>query len=207
MYVPEAFQVTDQTIIRGFIEQHSFGMLVLNGPDGFPIITHLPFLIRFEKEQILVEGHLARANPMAEYISNGRSATIVINGAHGYVSSSVYGHVNVSTYNYQTAHLSGLIDPLSPEELKVHLSETVHQHESNRLHPIRMSELPHDMLNAYVAEILGFRLTVFKTEVAFKLSQNRTEEDFQRIIADLKKGNTDQQQLAAVMEQWGKKEL
>ena len=207
MYVPEAFQVTDQSIIRSFLEQHSFGMLLINGHNGFPIITHLPFLIRFEREHISVEAHLARANPMAEYISNARPATIVINGAHGYVSSSVYGHVNVPTYNYQTAHLSGLIDPLSPEELKVHLSETVHQYESNRLNPIRMNELPHDMLNAYMTEIIGFRLAVFKTEVAFKLSQNRTEEDFQRIVADLKQGNADQQQLAAVMLQWGKKEL
>lgn len=192
-------------MIRSFLEQHSFGMLMINGHNGFPIVTHQPFLIRHEEESISVEGHLAKANPMAEYISNGRSAKIVINGAHGYVSSSVYGHVNVPTYNYQTAHLSGTIDPLSSEELMVHLGETVRQYEANRLDPIQINELPREMLNAYMNEIIGFRLTVFKTEVAFKLSQNRNEDDFQRIIADLKQGNTDQQQLAAVMLQWGKK--
>lgn len=180
-------------------------MLMINGHNGFPIVTHLPFLIRHEEDHISVEGHLAKANPMAEYINNGRSAKIVINGAHGYVSSSVYGHVNVPTYNYQTVHLSGTIDPLSSEELIIHLGETVRKYEANRQNPIQINELPREMLNGYMNEIIGFRLTVFKTEVAFKLSQNRNEDDFQRIIADLKQGNTDQQQLAAVMLQWGKK--
>ena len=162
MYVPEAFQVTDQSMIRSFLEQHSFGMLLINGHNGFPIVTHLPFVIRFEEKGISVEGHLAKANPMAAYIDNGRSAKIVINGAHGYVSSSVYDHVNVPTYNYQTAHLSGTIDALSQEELMIHLAETVQQYETNRKNPVQISELPHEMLNTYMDEIIGFRLTVLK---------------------------------------------
>ncbi len=178
---------------------------MINGHNGFPIVTHLPFLIQFEDERITVEGHLAKANPMVEYFNNGKPAKIVINGAHGYVSSSVYGHVNVPTYNYQTAHLSGTIDLLSAEELQVHLTKTVQQYEANRKNPIQINELPREMLNAYMNEISGFRLTVFKTEVAFKLSQNRNEDDFQRIIDDLKLGNKDQQQLAAAMLQWEKK--
>jgi transcriptional regulator len=207
MYVPEAFQVTDPSVIRSFLEQHSFGMLMINGHNGFPIVTHLPFLIRFDDDCISVEGHLAKANPMAEYLSNGRTAKIVINGAHGYVSSSVYGHVNVPTYNYQAAHLLGTIDLLSSEELRVHLAETVRQYEANRKNPIQIEELPVEMVNSYMNEISGFRLTVFRTEVAFKLSQNRNEDDFQRIISDLKHGNAGQQQLAAVMQQWEKKSV
>ncbi|MNR32624.1 hypothetical protein D3C85_1502250 [compost metagenome] len=40
-----------------------------------------------------------------------------------------------------------------------------------------------------------------QVEAAFKLSQNRNEVDFQRILDDLSTGNEEEKQLAEVMKQ------
>ena len=43
------------------------------------------------------------------------------------------------------------------------------------------------MMVRYNKEILGFRMNVSKIEAAFKLSQNRSHEDQNEIVEDLKK--------------------
>lgn len=200
MYIPEPFQITDSAVIEAFVEQHPFGILLFNGQDGIPVASHIPFLFRKEGEKWLVEGHLAKANPQSSAIRSGNPGKFIINGAHGYVSSGVYGHVNVPTYNYQAVHLSGMLDRLSDADLRKHLVQVVNHFEQNRENPVNVSELPKEMLNAYEQEITGFRLTVFKTEAAFKLSQNRNDADFESIVADLRKGNADQCKLAEEMQ-------
>jgi transcriptional regulator len=200
MYIPEPFQITDSAVIEAFVEKHPFGTLLFNGQDGIPVVAHIPFLFRKEGEKWLIEGHLAKANPQSLAIRSGNPAKLIIIGAHGYVSSGVYGHVNVPTYNYQAVHFSGMLDRLSDTDLRKHLVQVVNHFEQNRENPVNVSELPKEMLNAYEQEIIGFRLTVFKTEAAFKLSQNRNDADFENVVADLRKGNADQCKLAEEMQ-------
>lgn len=205
MYIPGAFRIEDTAIIRTFLEEHPFGTLLVNGADGFPVAAHLPFLWSFEKDEIFVEGHLSKRNPLAGYLNSGRTVKVIVEGEHGYVSSSVYGHMNVPTYNYQAAHLYGISEILSEEKLTAHLEKVVAAFEKNREIPLQFAEFPPEMIRDYQQEIMGFRLTVFKTEVAFKLSQNRNEADFERILNDLTNGSAEQQRLAKEMKRWGRK--
>lgn len=202
MYIPGAFRIEDNTIIRTFLEEHPFGTLMVNGADGFPVAAHLPFLWFFEKDELFVEGHLSKRNPLAGYLTSGRTAKVIVEGEHGYVSSSVYGHINVPTYNYQAAHLYGITEILSGEQLTVHLEKVVSTFEKNRDFPLQFEGFPADMIHEYEQEITGFRLAVFKTEVAFKLSQNRNKADFERIVNDLANGSDAQQRLAKEMKRW-----
>lgn len=201
MYIPEAFEITDFPTILAFLQQHPFGILTVNGLDGLPVASHLPFLVRNERETLILEGHLARANDLESYLHRELAATMIVNGAHGYVSSSVYEHVNVPTYNYQAVHLSGTIAVLKPAELLEHLKAVVGNFEANRDQPIDFDQWLPEMIESYMQEITGFRLTIFKIEAAFKLSQNRNDDDFDRIVADLQQGNPDQLRLAEEMHQ------
>jgi transcriptional regulator len=199
MYIPEAFEITDSHTISAFLQEHPFGVLTVNGDAGVPVATHLPFLLRFDGETILLEGHLAKANEQVAYLREGQLATMIVSGAHGYVSSSVYGHVNVPTYNYQAVHLTGTISVLNEGELLEHLKTVVGNFEQYREMPIDFDQWPLKMIAHMMEEITGFRLTVSRTEAAFKLSQNRNETDWNRIVEDLKKGNPDQVKLAEEM--------
>jgi transcriptional regulator len=199
MYIPEHFAIMDPATIRTFLQEHPFGILTVNGDDGVPAVVHLPFLPRFEGDAIFLEGHLAKTNEMAQYLTGSKWARMIVNGAHGYVSSSVYGHVNVPTYNYQAVYLTGTVRVLTNEELLRHLKAVVNSFEQNRERPIDFGNWPVEMIEQNMRGITGFRLTVTKTEAAFKLSQNRNDADFARIVADLQQGNADQIRLAEEM--------
>lgn len=204
MYIPEEFNVSDRKSIQKFISEYNFGMLIMNGIDGMPVVSHLPFVLKEIEHEFVLEFHLAKANPQANLIKNGTQGKVVVNGPNAYVSSSVYGHVNVPTFNYQAVHLMGSLQVLSKEELVKHSKELVALFESNREKQVDTSLWPREMLEAYSNEIIGVRLNVYKVEAAFKLSQNRNEEDYQAIIQDLSKGNWNEKALAEEMKKWKK---
>jgi len=106
-------------------------------------------------------------------------------GTHGYISSSVYHHMNVPTYNYQSVYLSGTTVRLNEEEFLTHLKELVHGFEDGRKQPLPFTHFPEKMIQGYLREIVGIRLIVDHMEGAYKLSQNRNQKDFDSIITDL----------------------
>lgn len=186
MYAPEYFEVTDPNELWEFVSAHPFGMLLSNGNDGFPIVSHLPFVLLDDGGKYFLEFHVANPNEHLNYLENGATAKMVINGAHGYISSSVYGHENVPTYNYMSVHLMGRVYRLTEEELSRHLQSLVNAFEQDRNQPLDFTSLSPEMITAYSKEITGIRLEVFKHRGIFKLSQNREPNDYQRILNDLK---------------------
>ena len=185
MYIPKDFKITDQQEILQFIGKNSLGILISSTGVFEPLVTHIPFISSAENDEIMLEGHLALANPHAEQIKNGKTALVIFSGPNAYVSSAVYTHENVPTWNYQAVHLYGTIEVLSKDDLKAHLKQAVNFFESERATKIDFSTFSQSMLNSYLNEILGFRLKVYKTEAAYKLSQNRNAIDYQNIIDDL----------------------
>ncbi|MGV3612429.1 MAG: FMN-binding negative transcriptional regulator [Fluviicola sp.] len=201
MYIPKDFELKDQELVLKFLEQHAFGTLTVNGSDGFPEAVHIPFTGEFEEAKKFLEFHVAKPNTIVQAISAMKTGKIIVTGAHGYISSSVYTHVNVPTYNYEAVHVSGGIEELNPQELKNHLTKLVDTFEYSREDKVRMSQWPTEMIDAYMQEIVGYRIEIQHLEAAFKLSQNRNETDFNRILDDLNTRNTNDQQLAEAMKQ------
>lgn len=201
MYIPAEFELKDQKLILDFLEQHPFGSLVVNGTDGFPAVVHIPFTCEFTESSNALEFHVAKQNEIAESISRANQGKMLVVGEHGYISSSVYTHVNVPTYNYQAVHASGLIRKLDRDELRSHLSKLVDRFESGRNKRVEMSQWPADLIEVYMNEIIGYRIEIHKMEAAFKLSQNRNEVDFNRVLDDLNAGNPNEKQLAEAMKQ------
>jgi transcriptional regulator len=186
MYAPFPFNLEDPKKIREFLQEHPFGTLIQSG-DAEPIATHLPFEIRIQEDEIMLISHIAKNNPQSALIRNGKKALVTFLGPHGYISSSVYGHPNVPTWNYQAVHVNGVIETLSEEELNDHLNRMVNQHESGREEKLDLSKLPKEMLNSYRQEIIAFKIIPYRIEAAFKLSQNRNKEDHSAILKDLEK--------------------
>lgn len=201
MYIPKDFELKDRELVLAFLEQHPFGSLAVNGRDGIPAIVHIPFTCEFANPVKYLEFHVAMENTIVSAISEADRGKMVILGVHGYISSSVYTHVNVPTYNYESVHVSGKIEQLTQSELKGHLTKLVDSFEANRENKLQMSQWPTDLINSYMQEIVGYRIEIQELEAAFKLSQNRNEVDFNRIIADLNTGNSNDQQLAEAMKQ------
>lgn len=186
MYIPKEFEIRNPDEIIDFISNHSFATIV-SPHTSFPMACHLPLVVKTEQGKIILEGHISLANEQHRLLQDNTNVLCIFQGPHGYISSSVYHHHNVPTWNYQTVHAQGMATRLTREELLLHLSELVDQHEVSRENPLGFDHFDPKMIESYLREIVGFSIQIQKTEAAYKLSQNRNEEDHHAIVADLEK--------------------
>jgi transcriptional regulator len=199
MYIPNEFRETDKKEVFSFLDKNRFGAFLMNGMDGFPMVTHLPFYLCGTIDAFCIEFHLSAANPQAVLVKNGALAKWVVAGPSAYVSAGLYDHANVSTYNYQAIHVSGSLTLLTPEEIRTHLQAVSDHFEKKRANPHDVNALPKEMLENYMKEIVVARLEPFKVDAAFKLSQNRNQGDLQRIIDELDSGSEQEKAIAQKM--------
>ena len=185
MYIPKEFKETNQAEILHFIGKNALGILVSSTGVFEPLVSHIPFISSLKNDEIILEGHLAINNPHAEQIKNGKTALVIFQGPNAYISSSVYTHENVPTWNYQAVHLYGTVEILTKSELENHLSQAIDHFETERNNKLDYSKFSKSMLDNYLNEIIGLRLRTYKIEAAYKMSQNRNNTDFQNIVTDL----------------------
>lgn len=199
MYIPKYFQVKNVDEVIGFIEKNSFATIVTT-KKGKPIATHLPLQFQKEGEDYVITGHLAYGNPQWRTFEACESVLVIYQGPHAYISSSWYGHENVPTWNYQAVHVYGQVSLLSGEELKQDLTMLLEKYEKHRENPILWDKLSPQLLERELKGIVGFKIKIKEIQAAYKLSQNRNEEDYHNIVEKLQEEDyLNSQQLAEVM--------
>jgi transcriptional regulator len=199
MYVPRRYQETDLNVIEAFVRANGFGTLVTF--DGArPRATHALMDLLRAGERLTLTGHIARANKQWRDFVGGREALAIFHGPHTYVSPRWYNHVNVPTWNYMAVHVYGaprLIE--DPGELRAVLKALVDKYERTP-GTYRMEDLPADYVESQMQAVAGFVLDVTEVSAAWKLSQNREREDYDNIIAELRKrGDENSTAVAAEM--------
>lgn len=201
MYVPTAFRVDDLPALHGFIEQHSFGLLVSSDEGGLTG-SHLPFLLnRQAGPQGTLIGHVAKANRQWE--DSGREVLVVFSGPHAYISPTWYATPNtVPTWNYVAVHATGILDLIhDPDELMALLQSTVKKYESGR-QPEWMLDPGSEFNRQLLSGIVGFRIAITKLDGKWKLNQNHPVERRERVIAALQnEPHEDARKIADLMQQ------
>lgn len=185
MYLPKVFAETDPARIYDFVEAYSFGMLVVPGADGQLEIAHLPFLLdRAAGMHGVLRAHVARANPIWKNAAEGRPATVIFAGPHGYVSPRWYEQPreHVPTWNYMAVHAIGRLEaPMERADLARLVDELSAFHEREAPEAWRMADLEATFREELFDAIVGLRLVVDRFEAKLKLSQNRSPEDHARV--------------------------
>lgn len=199
MYIPKYFQVTNIKEIIEFLEGNSFATIV-SSKKGKPIASHLPIRLHKLGEDYYLTGHLAYGNPQWRTFETSDDVLAIFQGPHGYISSSWYGHENVPTWNYQAVHIYGQVSILGEDELKQDLSELLEKYEKKRINPVLWDKLSPQLLETQLKGIVGFKVKVQEIQAAYKLSQNRNEEDYHNIVEKLREEeNPNSHQLADAM--------
>jgi len=201
MYNPPPFAQNDEIQLVEFIRNHPFGMLVMRGED-FPLVAHIPFeLLASADDGWELLRHIASANPLAEHFGETFVPVLVVFlGENAYVSSSWYGHENVSTWNYRAVHARGRLERLSVQNLQEHLFRLQDHHEGDRPNAAHARNMSPDKIRSYLTEVIGFRIRIESLEGAWKLSQNRNQADFKSVVNGLEATeNPGALQLAGVM--------
>jgi transcriptional regulator len=190
VFVPNHFSESSPEELLAFMLKNPFGVVISSSGNQEPVGTHLPFLIqRSDQGDLFIQGHMALANTHSDLIRNGKTALAIFTGPHGYVSSSVYESPDAPTWNYTAVHAYGTVRRLSRNELQVHLESLVNTNEEGLERRFEMSHLDQDKLNHYLELVLGFELRVYRTDAQYKLSQNRSDRDFNAITEHLRSDN------------------
>jgi len=183
MYCPPHFVENDPNALRALIDANNFAVLV-SPVDGQAFATHLPFLYR--PESALLSAHMARANPHWQALAaKPDDALVIFQGPHEYVSPTWYGEPGVPTWNYTAAHVYGAFELI--EDAAAHrdvlAALTVHHEAGNS--PPWQADFTAPSIAGMLRGTVAFNIRIRTIEGKFKLSQNRSQADRQRVVAAL----------------------
>ncbi|HTZ82505.1 MAG TPA: FMN-binding negative transcriptional regulator [Candidatus Acidoferrales bacterium] len=184
MYIPEYFRVQDQESAVRFMRANPFAILISDNAEA-PFATHVPVVIRAEGERMTIRGHVAKANPHWQFLQERPKCLMIFHGPHAYVSTSNYAaRENVPTWNYGAVHAYGEARVFSePEQLLQVLHDLIPTFEA--AYAEQWESLSEAYRSRMLSHIVGFEITVSEVEAKFKLSQNRTKEEQQKVIESL----------------------
>lgn len=185
MYKMPYYSEQDVDNILSFMQQYPFAILTANG-NKYPVATHIPFLVSKQEDQLILRAHIMRKTDHHLALMQNPNATIIFNGPHCYISSSWYSYKGEgATWNYMTVHAKGKVEFTSDEETINILQELTDKYEAEQPTPQLMKDIPQDYVEKYVKAIVGIKIVVEDLEATFKLSQNRDEQSYKNIVAQL----------------------
>lgn len=181
-----SFAMTDVAELRRLIDDNPWMTLVSHTPDGL-VASHYAMLLDEDRDDLTIVGHVGKPDDMIHGLGE-RELLVVVQGPHGYISPGWYGDVAaVPTWNFVSAHLSGVPEVLTPTENLAVLDRLVARFEGRMPDPRLMWERPNDP--AYIERLergtAGFRLTPTRVVAKRKLSQNKAAEVVETVIAEL----------------------
>lgn len=187
MYIPKHYKEEDMVQLVAFMNQYPFALLI-SQLDGKPFATHLPFIIETNENGILLQSHMALANPQWKQLA-GQQVLAVFSEPHAYISPSLYEKKeNVPTWNYIAVHAYGqatLIENKDKVEQLLH--KTISTFEP--AYVAQYKDLNVDYLRRMVKGIKAFSIEVNDVQGKFKLSQNKTIVEQKNIVDHLQKQN------------------
>lgn len=187
--MPKHFVEKDRLKVIKLIEQNSFATVLSYPKNEKPFVNHLPVIFSSlpQEENVLI-GHMAKRNPQWQHFAENSESTIIIHGAHTYITPKWYrSGRDVPTWNYAVAHLHGKIELIKSFEGQIEiLKQLSNFFERSNQNPWQF-ELPDDLLDETVlgSAIISFKFHIEKIEAKFKLSQNRSAQDRQGIMDGL----------------------
>ena len=206
MYLPASFREDQLDAQIALVRANPLGMLISQGEQGL-VADPLPFLIDADEQgNVLLRAHLSLANSHWRLLQAASECLVIFQGRDGYISPGWYetkrrsGKV-VPTWNYSVVQLRGT--PRITEDarwLRQQLEGLTALQEGRQPEPWRMEDAPAHYIAAQIQGIVGIEIAVTERLGKWKMSQNRSAEDADGVIAGLRAGDSDQQQLADEVE-------
>jgi transcriptional regulator len=187
MYRPATYAVDDLATLHGVMRERIFALLAASRENRV-LFAHAPVVVDAGAgTHGRVRFHLARGNPLAA-LEDGDRAWLSMTAADAYVSPDWYRSGGmVPTWNYVAIEGEGTIRRHSREELH-ELLEDISAQEEARLAPKKpwtLGEVPERRVAALMNAIVGFSLSLDRLEGKFKLSQDKSGEDFAGVLCGL----------------------
>ncbi len=184
MYIPKHFEEKDHAKLVEFMKEYNFAAIV-NSTKKRYWATHIPFLVEEANGEVILKAHMAKANPQWVNFRDDEEVLVIFQEPHSYISPKLYENkVSVPTWNYIAVHAYGIPQILPTLEDRISLLEDSFKVFESSFKD-QWNTLPNDYKNELLDGIVAFKIRLTNIEGKFKLSQNRTIGDRERIITSL----------------------
>jgi transcriptional regulator len=198
VYIPRSHAEERPEELAAYVAAHPLGILVTGGgATGELFATHMPFVFDpAAGARGVLEAHLARANPHHRLAASGSEALVIFTGPDAYITPNWYPGRRthgreVPTWNYVAVHAYGTLRFVEDTEwLLAHVRRLSARSEATRRAPggdapWRVEDAPADYIAQQLKAIVGVEIRVTRLEGKWKMSQNKSPETIDAVIAGL----------------------
>ena len=199
MYLPQEFAETDPALLRAFVDQHPFAVLLTESTGRGCAVSHVPAIFPEGRTDVL-HTHLAAANPQARTV-DGATATAIFSGPHCYVSPTWYETAPaVPTWNYTAVHAAGPVRVLAAESDRCAvLRKLTQRFEAPGPDAWDFDALPAGFRDTQMKAVVVLEIRVERLTGKFKLSQNRPADDRASLMRHLERSDRPNDRALAAM--------
>jgi transcriptional regulator len=198
MFIPKLYRSEDLDLMKEIIRDNAFALLI-SSVEKIRATHSMMMLNDNDPENIYVETHISRANPQAKTLKDGDEVLCDFLGAHTYISSSWYDHLNVSTWNYEAVQVYGKVQLMNHDELYQHLDKLTSKYESFQKCPVMVKDMGREFVEKEMKGAFGLKIIPTEIFIKQKLSQNRKDHDYQNIISELENSDENGRKIAEKM--------
>ncbi|SDQ83172.1 negative transcriptional regulator, PaiB family [Chryseobacterium soldanellicola] len=198
MFIPKLYKSEDYNLMKEIIRENAFALLI-SSVDKIRATHSMMILNEDDPENIYIETHISKANPQSKILKNGDEVLCDFLGAHTYISSSWYDHINVSTWNYEAVQIYGKVELMNHDELYNHLEKLTSKYEKSQKCPVMVENMGKEFVEKEMKGAFGLKITPTEIFIKQKLSQNRKEADFRNIISNLENSDDNGRKIAEKM--------
>lgn len=189
MHKLKVFQQSNIEHLHEIINDYPFATLIVSTESGIEV-DHLPMILTIDGGAVSLQGHIAKANPLAKLVNDETKATIIFHGPNCYISPNYYPTKKdngkaVPTWNYIVVHVTGAIKCIHDNDWKLDfLNRLTDKHESNSDEPWSISDAPQEYIEKMLPAIVGLEVQIESIEGKWK-SQDKPEINQQGVVEGL----------------------
>ena len=202
MYTPTKFKQTDIKLLYQHIQDNPLGA-VISCSQSVLDAEYIPLQLVETDNGAKLQGHIARANSLWQRCEQQQSVLILFQGAQGYISPNYYPSKQeqgkaVPTWNYSVVQVRGKVCFIDDKSwLLSFLSEFSDRQERHQTRPWSVKDAPENYIDKMLRAVIGVEIEIEEIVGNFKLSQNKSEQDYQGVLAGLDSSNKTSEQLLA----------
>ncbi|WP_406205837.1 FMN-binding negative transcriptional regulator [Kitasatospora sp. NBC_01560] len=210
MFVPDLYRADGEAWPRRIMLDHPLATLTSNG-EAAPFATHVPSLLPPGTPEdaplagLSLIGHMTRANPHWQALTDGTRARMMFDGPYGYVTPTVYRTDPAApTWDFTSVHVQGRLRLVQDQEETLQIVRWTVETLEERFGDKWDAGTSLDYFRSILPGVGAFYLEIESVDAMFKLSQEKSAEVQERVIRRFEEdGGNSYGRLAQVMREFG----
>lgn len=206
MHIPKIFNQDDGALLKSVMCDYPFATVFTHSKTGLDA-HHIPLLLNRVEGRDVLQGHIAKANPLWQNLPDMSDVLAVFSGPNCYISPNYYPTKKatakaVPTWNYIAVHVNGVMRYIHDKPWNLTMIDNLtRQHEANQMQPWSTDDAPEGYIDKMLAAIVGLEIEIVSIKGQWKLSQNQPEINRQGVVEGLFKEDQAQSQKIATLVQ------